>query len=392
MTDRVKASKGIRIDRIDLMLVCAILVVMGSYALGYKLDWSQLDGKPAETTTAAEVDESANESPLVPNEAPAAPPAELVPAPAPPPAAPQASRAPAPVVSPAAPAPPALAPDPNQLAFDEMTGELQKLADHHQGRLAIYIKDFKSGREWSYHPDDLFPSASTVKLPIMACVFAKIKDGGLGLNTRLTLRRHNRVGGSGSLKWMPDGSRFTVAELLQHMISESDNTATNMILEALGMGYVQEEFARLGLLYTGIYADGMSLRGGHVAHENYTTAREMTMLMDKIYHGQLVDEQSSELMLEILKMKRPASRLAKGLPQGWEIAHKTGLLRHACHDVAIFLTPHGDYAMTVLTGSNDSYKGAKDFITRLGRVTFIHYGGYPYVAARGHHRQIAAAR
>ncbi len=70
-----------------------------------------------------------------------------------------------------------------------------------------------------------------------------------------------------------------------------------------------------------------------------------------------------------------ASRLAKGLSAGWEIAHKTWLLRQACHDSAIFLMPRGDYALIVLTGQNRNRKAAKDFISRLGRVTFRHYRG-----------------
>jgi beta-lactamase class A len=137
----------------------------------------------------------------------------------------------------------------------------------------------------------------------------------------------------------------------------------------------------MGLLYTGIYEEGMSIKGGRVAHENYTTAREMTALMEKIYRGEAVDKLSSSVMMEILKRpKAVASRLAKGLPAGWEIAHKTGLLRQACHDSAVFLTPNGDYAMTVLTGQNRSYSHAKDFITKLGRVTFAHYAGPQYLA------------
>ena len=146
------------------------------------------------------------------------------------------------------------------------------------------------------------------------------------------------------------------------MINESDNTATKMVLDRLGIGYVQQQFPRMGLLYTGIYEEGMSIKGGRVMHENYTTAREMTSLMDKIYTGQAVDKVSSEVMLDILKKpKAVASRLAKGMPAGWEIAHKTGLLRQACHDSAVFLTPHGDYAITVLTGQNRSYSMAKGF-------------------------------
>jgi beta-lactamase class A len=361
--ERLKPNFNIKFDRTDAMLAVALAVVVGSYGLGYKLDWTQLDQKPEEAAPA-----------------PAAAVAE-VPAHAPPPA---------PAVPEIAPKPqPVIKQAPNDAAWDEMTKELDLLSEHRKARVAVYLKDLKSGREWAYHPDDLFPSASLIKVPVMCAVFFKIHDGGLALSQVLTLRRHNRVGGSGSLKWSPDGTRLTVRELLLHMITESDNTATNLLIEAVGMGYIQQVFPKMGLLYTGIYREGMSIKGGRVAHENYTTAREMTMLMEKIYRGEMVDQASSELMIEILKHKRPPSRLAKGLPNGWEIAHKTGLLRQACHDSAVFFTPNGDYALTVLTGANGNYKDAKDFITRLGHITFAHYGGIPKYYARAGRRHLA---
>ncbi len=364
--ERLKPNFAVKFDRTDAMLAVALAVVVGSYALGYKLDWSQLDAAPAD------------EASVVP--APAATPFQR----------PREPFPAAPATAEIAPRPqPVMVQAPSDATWDEMVRELDVLAAGRHARVAVYLKDLKSGREWAYHPDDLFPSASLIKVPVMCAAFYKIRDGGLSLHTTLTLRRHNRVGGSGSLKWAPDGSKYTVRQLLDHMIAESDNTATNMMIEAVGMGYIQQIFPRMGLLYTGIYQDGMSIKGGRVAHENYTTAREMTMLMEKIYRGEMVDEPSSVVMMNILKDKRPPSRLSKGLPSGWEIAHKTGLLRQACHDSAVFFTPRGDYAMTVLTGSNGSYHDAKDFITKLGHITFVHYGGYPRYYARASRRHLA---
>lgn len=336
------------------MLVCALSIVLASYALGYRLDWSEGQTWPeGDETEAAAV---------------AAPAALTVPA-GEPQSRPQAQILPA--------QGPSWAPDPRDEAWESMTNQLASVAAHHPGRVAIYLRDLRGNRSWSYHPDDLFPSASLIKVPVMASVFSKIQAGELSLNDRLTLRRRTRMGGSGSLKWRPDGSKFKVSELLLHMISESDNTATAMLLEEMGIGYAQQTFPKIGLLYTGIYPEGMSIKGGRVTHENYTTAREMTMMMEKIYKGQMVDKDSSRLMLDILLYpKATASRLAKGLPRGWQIAHKTGLLRQACHDSAIIFTPYGDYAVTVLTGQNRSYTEAKDFISRLGRITFKHYTFY----------------
>jgi beta-lactamase class A len=392
MAHRIPPRGRARLQRLDLMLVAAMLVVTVSYALGYRLDWNQEQGlslgtvaEEEEETLGAQVPAPAS-AVAVPPIAPAAgPAAALAPAPTLAPAPAQA------VIAPAAPS--AWAQDAERSEWDRMTEELASNAARHPGRVSIVLKDLRTQRSWSYHPDDLFPAASLIKVPVMIAAFYKISAGELSLKDRLMLRRQTRVGGSGSLKWRPDGTRLTVEELLIHMINESDNTATAMMIDALGLGYVQQQFPRMGLLYTGIYPEGMSIKGGRVAHENYTTAREMTMLLESIYRGEAVDKYSSSVMLDILKKpKAVASRLAKGLPVGWEIAHKTGLLRMACHDSAIFFTPHGDYAMTVLTGQNRSYQEAKDFITHLGHVTFRYYTGADRLARRMHRNRQLASR
>ncbi|NNN06341.1 MAG: serine hydrolase [Elusimicrobia bacterium] len=350
------------------LLVSALFVVAISYGLGYHLDWSEESGRVED-----EGEVVAIPAPAASNPAPAPAPEAAVPPPSAPGAGEAASIGPVPS--------PTLAPDPRDAAWDKMTSQLGALAAHYPGRVSIYIKDLHSGRVWMYHPDDLFPAASLIKVPVLISAFYKIKEGHLSLDEDLVLTRRNRVGGSGSLKWRPDGTRLTVRQVMIHMINESDNTATRMLLDRLGLGYVQQQFPRMGLLYTGIYADGMSIKGGRVAHENYTTAREMSMLMEKIYRGEAVDPESSALMLAILKKpKSVASRLQKGMPAGWEIGHKTGLLRQACHDSALFFTPNGDYQITVLTGDNRTYAQAKDFITKLAHVTFANYAGPSYLA------------
>jgi beta-lactamase class A len=385
LVDRRIRWEALRAQGSDLLLVSAIAVIGLAYGLGYKLDWNEETGRPDEDQEVAEIAAPASMG-AVPV-APAAP-ASIAPSAetamnAVVPAVPSATIGPVPT--------PALAPDPREAQWDAMTAEIGKMASKYPGRVSIYLKDLKSGRTWMHHPDDLFPAASLIKVPVMIAAFYKIRDGQLALDERMTISRRNRVGGSGSLKWRPDGTKLTVRELLVHMINESDNTATKMVLDRLGIGYVQQQFPRMGLLYTGIYEEGMSIKGGRVMHENYTTAREMSSLMDKIYMGQAVDKVSSEVMLDILKKpKAVASRLAKGMPAGWEIAHKTGLLRQACHDSAVFLTPNGDYQITVLTGQNRAYSTAKDFITKVAHVTFRHYAGPQYLA-KAHTRRRARA-
>lgn len=329
-----------RLDPLDLMVLVALVVVPFSYYLGFDLRWN--DDSSQETTTVAAVA--------------------------------QESGVPTPSVGPATTMT-------DEKGWNELVQRLEVEAITYPGRVAIYLKDLKRNRTWTYRGDDLFPSASLIKVPIMAAVFDKIHGGELSLNTKLVMHRRDRVGGSGSIKWYPDGTSFTVETLLKHMIDESDNTAAHMLISAAGFGYLQQQFPKMGLLYTEIFPEGMSLRSAPVRYENYTTAREMSMLLEKIYRGEMVDPYSSELMLEFLKHHHAKARLAKHVPVGWEIAHKTGLLRGACHDSAIIFTPHGDYILTVLTGQNRSYSRAKDFIDHLGRITYQYYRSEQFVAS-----------
>ena len=271
----------------------------------------------------------------------------------------------------------------NDGEWQELGASLDKLARGYGGRVGIYLKDLNTGRVWEYNPDRLFTAASLIKVPIMVSVCEKIKRGELSLDTRLKLTRRDRAGGSGSLKWAREGTSLSVMEIVYRMITESDNTATRMLLDNSGFDYFQQTFSGLGLVYTKISPEGMSLSSDRVTKENYTTAREMAGLMESIYRREAVDEASSDFMLEVLKHNKSHSRLKKGLPPGWELGHKTGLLRRSCHDVGIVFSPRGNYIIAVLTGDVPDYSSAKDFITRVAKQTYKCYRADPgFISAR----------
>jgi beta-lactamase class A len=257
--------------------------------------------------------------------------------------------------------------------WQAMVQGLEKAARAYNGRVGIYIKDLETGKTWNYGADAIFPSASLIKLPIMAAVFEKMKLGAITLDTQIKLTRRERVGGSGSLKWVREGTSLSVMEIIYKMITESDNTATKMLIDHVGMPYLAGAFKELGLEHTNITPEGMSLSSGRVPRENYTTAREMASLLERIYAGELVSKESSEFMLDVLKHTKSRSRLRKGLPLGWEIGHKTGLLRKSCHDVGIVFSPRGDYVIAVLTSQAPNYTTAKNFISKVAKLTYKYY-------------------
>lgn len=261
----------------------------------------------------------------------------------------------------------------NDIEWQAMVSGLETAAAGWRGNAGIYFKDLHTGRLWEYNPDRLFPSASLVKVPIMAAVCDKIKSGTITLGTQIRLTRADRVGGSGSLKWVRDGTSLSVMEIIYKMITESDNTATRMLIDYVGMPYLETAFTKLGLVHTNICPEGMSLVSKRIEKDNYTTAREMAGLLERIYAGELIDRESSEFMLDVLKHNKSRSRLRKGLPLGWEIGHKTGLLRKSCHDAGIVFSPRGDYVIVVLTSEVPDYSSAKKFIAKVAGLTYKYY-------------------
>jgi beta-lactamase class A len=269
--------------------------------------------------------------------------------------------------------------------WQSMASAVRRQAHQFTGTSGYVIKDLRSGHVVSAGEDTVFPSASLIKLPILCAAFQAVHEGKLSLSTPYTLIRADRHGGSGVLKMAPLGTVYTNRELLELMIVNSDNTATAIMVRQLGIDYLQQAFVKLGLQDTEIHEDGFRLTPHRVADDNMTSPRDMALLLEKIYQRQLVSADASDQMLDILKHQHLRDRLPRFLPIGWQIAHKTGLLRKACHDVGIVFTPQGDYMICVLTAHDQTYKMAKRFIASMGRITFDCYQGgvhHPMVQTR----------
>ena len=107
---------------------------------------------------------------------------------------------------------------------------------------SVIIKDLKKERMINIDPDELIPSASLVKIPIMLACFDAARNGGINLTDQIVLEKRHKVDGSGNLKKLQAGEIFSVQTLIELMITESDNTATNMLIELLGFDYLNTKF------------------------------------------------------------------------------------------------------------------------------------------------------
>ena len=255
-------------------------------------------------------------------------------------------------------------------AWMELNKSIQFQVSHFPGTAGIYIKDLKTGWTIQYNGGNLFPSASLVKLPVMATLYQAQVKGQVSLDQSLPILRNLKASGSGRLKFQRAGTRVTIRQLIYKMITESDNTATNVLTNIFGLDYYNAQFMAMGLSRTNFSRTIMDLRKRDRGIENYTTPEDMAKILEKIYGGELT---GSEEMVEILKSQKVNDRLPLGIPPEWQIGHKTGLMRSTCHDVGIVYAPTGDYIICALTKDIHSYRRAKNFISEISHLAADYY-------------------
>jgi len=255
-------------------------------------------------------------------------------------------------------------------SYRELMTELETRAAKFRGEAGILVKDLKTHQTLGINSSKLFPSASLVKVPIMAAVFAAEKEGRIRLTDQLAVERKEKIRSSSKLYRARVGTRFTYTDLIEHMITESDNTAANMIVDSLGFGYLNQKFVEFGLKNTDLRRGIMDLKWRKAGIENYTTAEDMALLLEKIYDGQLVSPEASAQMMAVLKRQKVNDRIPKGLPKNMVIAHKTGLLNDTVSDVGIIFTKEGDFIICVLTADIHNFRTAKKFIGKIANCTY----------------------
>lgn len=150
-----------------------------------------------------------------------------------------------------------------------------------RGEAGIVVKDLQTGWTFLHNEDQLFPAASLIKIPIMVACFKAAQEGRLDLKEKYVLKRKDRVGGSGILRRMRSGRVFTYEQLIDYMVTHSDNIATNVLIARLGFDYINSVFKQLGLEKTVLNRKMIDFSARDQGLENYTTAAEITQLLEK---------------------------------------------------------------------------------------------------------------
>lgn len=243
---------------------------------------------------------------------------------------------------------------------DGLESRLTPLADAHQGKVAIAVKRLKTGESFYLNADEPRTTASLIKLPVMVETYTQAAEGKVKLSDPVTLHKVDMVQGSGILtSHFSDGATFSLRDAVRLMIVYSDNTATNLVLDKIGIASTGERMQRLGLPNTKIHAKVFK-RETSIAPDRSkkyglgsTTAREMVILLEKLYRGELGNPEATMAMLDHLKRCDDKDKFPRFLPDKLVVAHKTGSVNNDRTDAGlIFLAPDDPVAVCVLTNEN----------------------------------------
>ncbi|HEU0013278.1 MAG TPA: serine hydrolase, partial [Longimicrobium sp.] len=213
------------------------------------------------------------------------------------------------------------------------------------GVVGVSVRNLATGESLSIRGGETFPSASLIKTAVLVALLDEVQKGTIGLGEPITMIARDRVGGSGVLQHLHPGLQITVEDAARLMITISDNTATNLLLDKLNIRTVWAKMEALGLPHTKIHSKTF-LRATSVAMDSsvryglgVTTPDETVRLFELLHRGQAVSPAMDSLALAMLRGNEDANKLVRWLPDGASAAHKTGDVDQARNDCGILYGP-----------------------------------------------------
>lgn len=219
----------------------------------------------------------------------------------------------------------------------------------------------------------VFPSASVIKVPLMVELFCQRDEGKLALDEMLTLKDDEKVDGSGALKELHGGTQLTLLDLISLMIVVSDNTATNMLINRIGVDCVNERIKGFGLENTILARKMYNWEAAKAGKENRCTAHDLASLLKLMCEGQISSKLTSMEMVDIMARQQYREKIPLLLPEGTRIANKTGSLTGVTHDVGIVYGPAGPYLFCILTKDVSDVPKAERTIAEVSRIVYGHF-------------------
>lgn len=257
--------------------------------------------------------------------------------------------------------------------MESLRYELEKIIQQYPCRYGIVVKNLATGERLDMNPALVFQSASMIKVPIMYEIMRQVAAGLIDLDEIIAVCAEKMVGGAGILQELRPDIPMTIRELVTLMIILSDNTATNLLIDRIGMDAINKTTASLRLNSTILQRRMMDFDAARDGRENFTTAQDMALIFEHIYNSTGLPPKYGALMLDILKRQQVQDKFPFYLPEETVIAHKTGTLPGAEHDGGIMFITGGPYIVSVMTDNLPANYQGLQLVALIGRTVYEHF-------------------
>jgi len=260
-----------------------------------------------------------------------------------------------------------------QVLWQKLQEQIRAIDQQLDGVLALAVKDLTSQEEFFINPDEVMPQASSIKIAVLAELYLQAQQDKLKLTDEYVVRKEDLVPGSDIMLGLSAGvTRLTLRDLATMMVAVSDNSATNVLIDRLGLENVNSMLESQGLHVTRLRRKMMDLKAASEGRENVSTPREMMTLLEKIYRAQLLNKEMTDDLLKVLSTHKE-SALLQGLPDEAVAASKPGELEAVRNDSGIVFVKNRPYILCVMTAYLKDEKEGSATIRKISALAYTYF-------------------
>jgi len=231
--------------------------------------------------------------------------------------------------------------------------------------MGLAIEDLTNGEHYFLHEDEVFAQASSIKITVLANLYLQAQEGKLKLTDLYAVQSSDLVPDSDIMNGLTPGvTRVTLRDLATMMVAVSDNSATNVLIDRVGMQNVNAMLDSLGLTHTRLRRKMMDLEAAKQGRENISSPREMMTLLDAIYHGKVLNKQSTDDFFKMLSTNK-SSFIPRDLPPDLKIANKPGELEAVRNDSGVVFVEGRPYVICVMTAFLRNERQGEEAISKV---------------------------
>ena len=258
--------------------------------------------------------------------------------------------------------------------WGHMEGAIRGIVHETDAVVGVAIVDLTDQREFYLNADAIYPTASTIKIAVLAELYRQHERGsGAKLGDLYTVNAKDGVGTEGILQAMSAGvSRITNRDLALLMVSLSDNSATNVLIDRVGMDNVNAWLVQLGLERTRLRRHMLDVKAAQEGRENTATPRELVTMLRAIHEGRVFGKATTEDFIKMLSTQK-SSYIPRLLPADLMIANKPGNLDAVRNDAGIIFVPGRPFAIAVMTTFATDGVEAEESIGRIAHAAWSYF-------------------